>query len=172
VFVNNSSIGLYPEIVREREALQRRGHGKWVSLARAMIGVFHHAPGPRLDLRFAHRALKGRTELLFVGNNEYELAAMRIGARMHLDGGVLWVYRVPHAGRFRAIAAALAAFFGGGRPKAPLAFATDELRVDARVRELEVALDGEVARMETPLHYRSRPGALRVMVPARPASET
>jgi diacylglycerol kinase family enzyme len=30
---------------------------------------------------------------------------------------------------------------------------------------LLVALDGEVVRMETPLEYRIRPGALRVLVP-------
>jgi diacylglycerol kinase family enzyme len=30
---------------------------------------------------------------------------------------------------------------------------------------LRVALDGEVAIMPMPLHYRTRPGALRVIVP-------
>jgi diacylglycerol kinase family enzyme len=34
-----------------------------------------------------------------------------------------------------------------------------------RSRSIDVALDGEVLRMNTPLYYRSRAGALRVMVP-------
>ncbi len=38
VFVNNSSIGLYPEIVRDREQQQRRlGRGKWPALAWASL---------------------------------------------------------------------------------------------------------------------------------------
>ena len=35
VFVNNSSIGIYPSIVEEREALRRRGHRKWPAMALA-----------------------------------------------------------------------------------------------------------------------------------------
>jgi diacylglycerol kinase family enzyme len=29
LFVNNSSLGIYPWIVRERETEQRKGYGKW-----------------------------------------------------------------------------------------------------------------------------------------------
>jgi diacylglycerol kinase family enzyme len=34
-----------------------------------------------------------------------------------------------------------------------------------------VALDGEVRRLDSPLLYRIRPGALRVVVPAESAAE-
>jgi diacylglycerol kinase family enzyme len=37
-------------------------------------------------------------------------------------------------------------------------------------RVVRVALDGEVCRMESPIRYRIRPAALRVLAPA--ASET
>jgi len=36
--------------------------------------------------------------------------------------------------------------------------------------QLLVSTDGEVNRMKPPLHYRIRPGALRVLVPAEKAS--
>jgi diacylglycerol kinase family enzyme len=165
LFVNNSSIGLYPQIVRERSALEKHGHSKWPALVRAALDVFRRSKALRTKLRYAGRVLAGRTDLVFVGNNEYAFAAPRIGARQRIDKGVLWIYRVPHAGRFRAVAAAIAAFFGGGQPKAPLAFTADELRIDMRARSIDVAVDGEVLRMNTPLQYRSRAGALHVMVP-------
>jgi diacylglycerol kinase family enzyme len=44
-----------------------------------------------------------------------------------------------------------------------------EIRVETRRRRLRVALDGELAHLETPLLYRIRAGALRVIVP-RPHS--
>ena len=39
VFLNNSSIGIYPWIVRERETEQRKGYRKWVAFARSFLSV-------------------------------------------------------------------------------------------------------------------------------------
>jgi diacylglycerol kinase family enzyme len=33
LFVNNSSIGIYPDIVEQRDALRRQGHHKWTGFA-------------------------------------------------------------------------------------------------------------------------------------------
>ena len=41
IFVNNSSLGLYPSIVREREKQQRLGSGKWPAYVWAEIGRAH-----------------------------------------------------------------------------------------------------------------------------------
>jgi diacylglycerol kinase family enzyme len=42
---------------------------------------------------------------------------------------------------------------------------TDMITVDTKKKRLMVALDGEVTEMETPLNYRIRAGALRVLIP-------
>jgi diacylglycerol kinase family enzyme len=42
-----------------------------------------------------------------------------------------------------------------------------EAWIETRRRWVKVSLDGEVARLETPLHYRTRPAALRVIVPEK-----
>jgi diacylglycerol kinase family enzyme len=89
----------------------------------------------------------------------------QLGARKSLEGGVLWATYVPHAGRFRAIAAALRALFRGAKPAAPLAFTTQELCIETQRARVRVAFDGEVRDMETPLRYRTRRRALRVVVP-------
>jgi diacylglycerol kinase family enzyme len=46
-----------------------------------------------------------------------------------------------------------------------LALLTDEITIETRHKRLRVALDGEVEVLQRPLHYHSRPGALRVMAP-------
>lgn len=165
VFVNNSSIGFYPEIVRERETLQQNGASKWVAFARAAIAVARRSTAIRVRMSTPQRIVKTKTEFVFVGNNEYELAAPRIGARMRLDGSELWVFQIPRMGRFRAVAEAAHAFFAAGKPHPPFAFTARELRIDTFRRSIDVALDGEVMRMQPPLLYRSRPRALRVVVP-------
>jgi diacylglycerol kinase family enzyme len=165
VFVNNSSIGLYPEIVRERKALQKDGQSKWVALARAALAVVGRSTAIRVRMSTAERTLHTKTEFLFVGNNEYEFSTARVAARLRLDGGVLWVLHVPHTGRFRAIMEAVRALFAARKLHPPFVFTAPELRIETRRRSIDIALDGEVRRVQTPLLYRSRPRALRVMVP-------
>jgi diacylglycerol kinase family enzyme len=87
---------------------------------------------------------------------------------VRLDGSELWVFQIPRMGRFRAVAEAAHAFFAAGKPHPPYAFTARELRIETPERSIDVALDGEVMRMQTPLLYRSCPRALRVVVP-RPA---
>ena len=51
IFLNNSSIGFYPQIVRERERLQRHGTGKWVAVARAAAADLPALAHPRRRAR-------------------------------------------------------------------------------------------------------------------------
>ncbi|MEY2528119.1 MAG: hypothetical protein QOJ05_209, partial [Verrucomicrobiota bacterium] len=44
-------------------------------------------------------------------------------------------------------------------------YCVTEARIETRKRRLLVALDGEIERLETPLNYRVRRAALRVLVP-------
>ena len=45
IFVNNSSLGLYPAIVREREKRQRQGVTKWVAFTLALVSIlWRYAP--------------------------------------------------------------------------------------------------------------------------------
>jgi len=167
VFINNSSIGLYPQVVREREALQEKGRRKWLAFAQALVAMLRRAKSLRVRLLFNNGRLDTRTDFVFIGNNEYELIAPRLGARERLDGGQLWVWHIPRAGRFRTIWAGARAIFGAEKPRAPLAFTATQLRIESRRKSLDVAIDGEVLRMQTPLIYRSRPRALRVIVPKK-----
>jgi diacylglycerol kinase family enzyme len=165
VFINNSSIGLYPRIVRKRENLQRSGWSKWLALVQAALAVLRTARALRIRLLAGKHSLSGKTEFVFVGNNEYELTAPQVGARAKLDQGMLWVWQLPHMGRFRTFGVALRALFGVEKPKPPVVFTATQMRIDMRKRSIEVALDGEVMTMSTPLLYRSRARALRVVVP-------
>jgi diacylglycerol kinase family enzyme len=112
-----------------------------------------------------------RTPFLFVGNNEYQVDGLRLGARARLDGGRLVAYLAPRV-RGRDLPQLFAlALVGRAREHHTLeSFAATELQVETPGRHrLRVASDGEVTRMVTPLHYRVRPRALRVIAPRPPA---
>lgn len=166
IFLNNSSLGFYPGLVVQREALQRGGLGKWSAFARALISSLarYSALTVRLELD-DDRTVRATTPLIFVGNNRYQLAAPNLGERAALDEGKLWVYQAPHAGRARLLWLALRALVGLGAAAELHEQDNTEFWIHARARTLRVATDGEVTRMATPLHYRILPGALAVIVP-------
>jgi YegS/Rv2252/BmrU family lipid kinase len=166
IFLNNSSLGLYPRVIRERERQQRLGWGKWPAYVWAALAVLRRYPFLEIRLSVEGRALTDRTPFVFVGNNEYQMDRLTIGSRACLDGGHLSVYTASHTGRMGLVRLALRALLGGLRQDRDLlAFATTDLRVDTRRTRVRIALDGEVTTMEPPLHYRVRPGALRVLAP-------
>jgi diacylglycerol kinase family enzyme len=171
VFINNSSIGLYPEIVHERERQRMRlGKSKWRALASATLHVTQrpHTLAVRIESE-AEDQLR-RTPFVFVGNNPYTMEGLDIGARESLQGGELALYLARRRGRLALLRLALRALFKRLDQAEDFEVVTGPAFVvstrDARMR---VATDGEIAMLQTPLHYRIRPGALRVMVPAEAA---
>jgi diacylglycerol kinase family enzyme len=168
VFINNSSLGLYPEIVRERE-LQRMhlGKSKWRALASATLRATQRPHGLAVRIESESEDQVRRTPFVFIGNNRYTMEGLNIGARESLQGGELALYVARRRGRLALLQLALRALFKRLDQAEDFEMVTGEAFVigthDARIR---VATDGEIAMLDTPLHYRIRRGALRVMVPA------
>ena len=167
VFINNSSLGLYPRIVTKREEQQQRlGRGKWPAFAWAALHALRRFPFLDLGVAVEGKQLSRRTAFLFVGNNEYQVAGFNLGARACVDAGNLGLYLTHRTGRFGLFRLALHALLGRVHQAEDFeAFCVREARIESRKRRLLVACDGEVTLMQTPLHYRSRQHALRVLVP-------
>lgn len=166
IFLNNSSLGLYPTIVREREKQQRLGSGKWPAFIWAAVSAFRRYPFLDVRLDAGGQQLARRTPFVFIGNNEYTMERLDIGMRECLDQGQLSLYMTNRTGRWGLVRLALRALLGHLREdKDFLALCTKEIRITTRHARVRVALDGEVDILETPLHYRVRPGALRVIAP-------
>jgi YegS/Rv2252/BmrU family lipid kinase len=167
VFINNSSLGLYPEIVRARELQQMHlGKSKWRALASAVLRVTERPHGLAVRIATEGEEALRRTPFVFVGNNPYIMEGFRIGARAGLEQGQLAVYLGRRRGRLALVRMALRALMG--RLQQDVDFeqlAGEAFEISTRYRRIRVAADGEVFMMDTPLRYRIRPRALRVMVP-------
>ena len=168
IFLNNSSLGLYPSIVRHRERQQQRlGRGKWPAFIWATLTMLKRYPFLSVRLSTDDQRLIRHTPFVFIGNNEYQMESLNVGARSCLDAGQLSLYVAHRTGRLGLLRLAWRALFGGLRNEQDFdAMSTKEIWVETRrPKRLRVATDGEVTNMTTPLHYRVRPGALRVLVP-------
>jgi diacylglycerol kinase family enzyme len=171
IFINNSSLGIYPQIVARREAQQQRlARGKWLAFLAATIQAMRRFPFLDLRIAFEGRQISQRTAFLFVGNNEYKIAGFELGSRACVNGGKLGLYFTRGTGRFGLFRLAFHALFGRvDQAKDFDVYCVAEARIETRKRRLLVALDGEIQRMETPLNYRIRSSALRVLVPRQDA---
>jgi YegS/Rv2252/BmrU family lipid kinase len=167
IFLNNSSLGLYPDIVRDRERQQRRlGRGKWLAFAWATMAALRRYPFLHVRLSLNGEEHERRTPFIFVGNNEYLMQGFNIGSRASLSDGQLSLYVAQRTGRLGLLRLAIRALFG--RLKQAKDFdvlSATGILVKTRHKRMRVATDGEVTVMATPLHYRIRARALRVIVP-------
>jgi diacylglycerol kinase family enzyme len=167
VFLNNSSLGLYPSLVRHREQQQERlGRGKWTALFWSALLMFRRYPVLRVRIVVEGKHLTAKTPLVFIGNNDYVMTGLDIGIRERLDGGNLSLYMPRLQGRFGLLRIALRALFKQRRRADDfVALRASEFTIDTTKKRVRVATDGEVAVASTPLNYRIRAAALQVKVP-------
>jgi diacylglycerol kinase family enzyme len=163
VFINNSSIGLYPEMVSARDTDRRRnGRSKWSAMIRAAVRILLRFPLLHVAVAIAGGVFSARTPFVMIGNNEYALGLTEIGSRRRLDSGQLAIYTLKSTSRWKMFVAMVRALFRRRDPELE-ARCVERADIVATKRSLKVALDGEVTRMAPPLTYRSRPGALVVL---------
>ena len=167
IFINNSSIGIYPYLVLDRQRLQERGRmGKWTAMAFAIWRTLRHFPLRRLHIRAGGLAEPYRSPCLFIGNNEYCLSGRGAGKRDRLDAGELCVYVAKRQSRLALLWLACRSLLGFMDQSRDLrAVKVPDLEISSRTSRLLVALDGEVTMLRPPLRYRARPNALLVFAP-------
>jgi len=170
-FLNNSSLGLYPDTVHRRELQQRRfGRSKWPAFFWAALTLLKRYPFLNLTLTTDNISYRQRTPFIFIGNNDYIMEGFNIGRRSSLHDGHLSLYFAHRTGRLGLLVLAMRAMFG--RLKQAKDFemlSATTLMIESRHRQLRVATDGEVNLMNTPLVYRINPASLNVFVPAAKA---
>ena len=166
IFVNNSSLGIYPAIVRLREGLQKSGHNKIWAAVWASIRIITRFRRLRLELHPANEPVfKRNTVMLFVGNNTYETSLAKLGTRLSLDRGRLWITMPTMSTRWGLISNLISILTAREKLDEVLTFETTDLVVNTNHRLVKVAVDGEVLHLLPPLNYRSLPKSLQVIVP-------
>lgn len=171
VFLNNSSIGLYPRIVEMRAGHRwRRRAGKFIAMVRATIRVTRKVPRMRVLLASGAKRLTRTTPFVFVANNDYAFSGFN-ARRPRLDAGTLALYLSDCTTRlgllrlaFRAIRGRLGKRVGRDLETVRL----EEVWIDPGQRTVRVSTDGEVRHLVAPLHYRIRKLALPVFAPLLP----
>ncbi|CAL9367011.1 lipid kinase YegS [Streptomyces sp. enrichment culture] len=161
IFLNTFSLGVYPELVRERERWSHR-IGGWPAGVLAAVRVL------RADRHPLQAEVRGRPRplwMLFAGNGTYHRMGLAPGRRRDLADGQLDV-RVVHGGRRPALRLLSAALAGPlTRSPAHAAVQVAHLRLTGVAPGTLLAYDGEITETQGDLTLEKLPEALVVYRP-------
>jgi diacylglycerol kinase family enzyme len=164
VFLVNASMGLYPELLEEREAYKARfGRSRWVAFWAATVTLLRAQRKLRLSIEQGTVVREVKTLTLFVGNNRLQLEQVGVqpeGGPSHaLDEGHITAVMLRPLGTLAMIRLMLHGAMGTlGEAQNVEHFEFERMLVRPTLapgrRGVKVAFDGEVTRMRAPLNFR------------------
>ncbi|MFD8526199.1 phosphatase PAP2 family protein [Streptosporangium canum] len=162
VFLNNASLGVYPELVDRRESIERRV-GKWPALLWALSRVLRTAEPEKVVVDGVPR----RVWLLFVGNCHYDSRGAAPRLRRRLEDGLLDVRLLTAASRLPRLRALTSVLLGGlGLSRHYQQWQADTLKVSSPSGVVRLARDGETFTVTGDVEFTKRPRSLLVVRPA------
>jgi diacylglycerol kinase family enzyme len=173
VFLVNASIGLYPQLLEDRETFkQRLGRHRWVAMLSGLKTLLRWRRMLAIEVEMDGRIERMHTPTLFVGNNALQLDSVGVPAalvRKLRDGPrLVGLLAQPH-GRWFKLRLMLRGLLGhlGASPEID-GFSFASLTVaPLGHRKLKVATDGEALVMQPPLRFCVAPRPLMLLKPIR-----
>ncbi len=171
LFLHNATLGFFARIMRGRE----RGRGgrldSWRRVAPILIDIVRRNERLHVDIEIEGKHDRLPAAAVMVAVNEYEERPSLFPHREDLAGGELVIYVGTHHGPLDMLR--LGVSLAGGRwrqdPNVRMLRARS-LVIHSPARRVDMVSDGEIERVEPPLHYEVLPQHLAVVVPGREAS--
>lgn len=164
LFLVNASLGVYPELLREREAYKARfGRSRWVAFVAAVATLLRAQRRLRLHIETGSTARDVQTLTLFVSNNRLQLDQLGAQPADGVPGtpghGSMAALMLRPIGTWAMIRLMLHGAMGTlGEAAGVESFEFHHMLVRPRLsqgrRQMVVAFDGEVERMQAPIDIR------------------
>ncbi len=164
LFLVNASLGVYPELLQDREAFKARfGRSRWVAFVAGVATLLRAQRRLRLHIEIGATERDVQTLTLFVGNNRLQLEQLGAEPADTLAGtpghGSMAALMLRPIGTLAMINLMLHGAMGRlGEAAGVESFEFHHLVVRPRLapehQEVVVAFDGEVARMRAPIDIR------------------
>ncbi|MBK7059635.1 MAG: diacylglycerol kinase [Rubrivivax sp.] len=161
IFLVNASLGVYPELLQDREAYKARfGRSRWVAFVAACATLLRAQRRLRLHIELGSTVRDVQTLTLFVGNNRLQLQQFGAEPADTLAGtpghGSLAALMLRPIGTLSMIGLMLQGAMGRlGDAAGVESFEFHHMVVKPRLApgrsEVAVAFDGEVAQMRAPI---------------------
>ena len=173
LFLVNASLGLYPEMLKDREAYSARfGRHRLVALFASATTLLRSYRPLRLRIRWEGAERVITTSTLFVGNNRLQLERMGFAEAAALESGRVAAVMLRPIGTLAMLGLLLRGALGTlGDADTVECFGFTHMQVRPRLlpgrRSIRVAMDGEVSRLHVPLEIGRSPRPL-FLIKSRP----
>jgi len=177
VFLVNASLGLYPQLLEDREGWKARfGRSRLVAFGAGLLTLLRGGRSLRLRVTVAGEGRDVRTPTLFVGNNALQMEQLGLPLAQAIDAGALAAIMLKPLSRWSMFKLLLRGAMGRlGEADQLLSLACTQLQVNRRhafgPRRIKLATDGEVRWMKLPLDFSVATDALWLIRPDAQAPE-
>jgi len=171
VFLVNASIGLYPELLEDRESFKARfGRNRLVAFLSMLATLLSNARQLRIRIERDAATRDVRTRTLFVGNNRLQLEQLGLTDERSYDNGHITAVMLRPIGALAMLGLVARGASGSlGNADAIESFCFERMTILLRRgslrRQMKVAFDGEVAQLQLPLLFRVASTPLYVLKP-------
>ncbi len=173
IFLVNASLGLYPQLLEDREAFKQRfGRNRLVALGAALMTLLKAHRQLAVQIEYAGEIRTLRTPTIVVNNNALQLEHIGIDkgdelARNHLVAITSTPVSTPAL--YGMLLRGLLSRLGEDENLISFSFEKMTVRLGRGRRRIKVAMDGEVSYMRSPLEFSVAEHRLPLLVPRDPA---
>ncbi len=176
VFLVNASLGLYPQLLEDRERYKSRfGRNRVVALFAALATILREHRQLRLSIESAGQVRQVRTSTLFVGNNRLQLEQVGLPQAGVIDHGRVAGVMLKPVGNLALLGLLMRGAMGSlGDDDRVESFEFERMTVSPwlpyGLRRTKVAADGEISWMRSPLTFEVAPKPLYLLKPSADAA--
>lgn len=171
VFLVNASMGLYPQLLENREAYKQQfGRSRLVAFWAGLISLLREHRQLRLRIEYHGETRNLRTPTLFVGNNRLQLEQIGIPESYLLEQGMLAAISLQPVGTLTMLWLLVRGALGQlGEADSVAHFAFRRISVTPALpygsRRVKIATDGEITWLQAPIEFRIAPDCLYLLKP-------
>lgn len=168
LFLVNASLGLYPQLLQDREAYKRQlGRSRTVAMIAGIATLLREFRQLRLEIKTDGTTRHLRTPTLIVVNNQLQLERLGFAEADALQHGQLVGIAIKPIDSGAMLGLLLRGLLGSlGEAKHVMSLPLRNLTVRPLARRrIKLAVDGEILRMTTPLVFTVAPQPLLLMKP-------
>lgn len=167
VFLNNASFGLYTKLIREREqASSRFGRVRFIAALAAAYSLFDTHKLFTINISTDKEKRQYTTPMVFVGNNTLQLENLGLEAADDTKQDKLAMIIMKESSRWEIALFLLSGALKTLKNQSKLEeFGAENFEVTTSRKTIDLVIDGEIIRCNTPLEFKIHKKALTVLVP-------
>ena len=171
VFLVNASLGLYPQLLEDREAYKHQfGRNRLVAFWSGLVTLLREHRQLRLFIEHCGETRDLRTPTLFVGNNRLQMEQLGIPEAPLLEQGLLVAITLRPVATLTMLGLLARGAFGQlGDADSISSFAFKHITATPAMRygtrRVKVATDGEIIWLQAPIKFRVAPDPLYLLKP-------